>query len=98
MVKYLVIHIISFTNEGYSLSKRIKNLLLNDSNDQSEDSVKIYFIKDVKLVDWVSTNFKKGNFLVFIGAAGIAVRAISPLSKKRQQTPRLSCLTKKVAS
>ena len=39
--------------------------------------------KTPSLKDWTSENFKQGNVLVFIGAMGIAVRAIAPFCKDK---------------
>ena len=36
----------------------------------------------VKLSDWTAENFQKSDALIFIGAVGIAVRAIAPHCKK----------------
>ena len=64
------IHIISFTQAGVSLSERIP----------CDSSV---FIHDTNLSDWVKSHFCSGNALVFIGAAGIAVRAIAPFVRDK---------------
>lgn len=39
------------------------------------------------LTDWTRRTFQPGNNLLFIGAAGIAVRAIAPLVREKQSDP-----------
>lgn len=76
------LHIISFTKAGFSLSKKIP----------SDSSV---FIHDVSLSDWVKSHFQKGNCLVFIGAAGIAVRAVAPFVKDKKEDPAVLVIDEK---
>ena len=66
------VHVISFTEAGFSLAKKIP----------CESSV---FIHDVRLSEWVGNHFKKGNCLVFVGAAGIAVRAVAPFVRDKKE-------------
>ncbi|MBQ4378490.1 MAG: cobalt-precorrin 5A hydrolase [Treponema sp.] len=76
------LHIISFTQAGFSLSKRI----------EADSSI---FIHDTNLSEWVESHFRTGNALVFIGAAGIAVRAISPFVKDKTTDPAVLVIDEK---
>ena len=76
------LHAISFTKAGFSLSQKIS----------CDSSV---FIRDVALSDWVKTHFKKGNCLIFIGAAGIAMRALAPFIKDKKEDPAVIVIDEK---
>jgi len=78
----MAVHIISFTQAGVSLSERI-----------CCDSA--VFIRDITLSDWVKAHFCSGNALVFIGAAGIAVRAIAPFVKDKKTDPAVLVIDEK---
>ncbi len=90
MVKSLHYFIISFTQKGYSLSTRLKSLLGEEVNlafggkiSDSNELLSIY----KPLSEWVQLYFQQGNALIFIGAAGIAVRAIAPFLKSKITDP-----------
>lgn len=99
------VHIISFTQAGFSLSKRIQNLLSHA--DFSENFAQITLSFGGKAWDgesssiyqphsqWVKSYFQKGNALIFIGAAGIAVRAIAPFVKDKTSDPAVLVLDEK---
>lgn len=63
---------ICFTGEGRKLLLR-----LTEAEPEKTDSLSL----------WTKENFKKGNILVFIGALGIAVRAIAPFCKDKTFDP-----------
>ena len=87
------IHIISFTAAGFSLSERLKSLLIQENF--TEENITLSSVKNEKLSDWTKSNFKKGNFLIFIGAAGIAVRAVSPFVKDKTSDAAVIVLDEK---
>ena len=64
---------ICFTEEGKNLMNRIISLLPGDGGATEQGE-----LPSGSLSEWAGENFKTGNVLVFIGALGIAVRAISP--------------------
>ena len=64
---------ICFTEEGKNLMNRIISLLPGDGGATEQGE-----LPSGSLSEWTGENFKTGNVLVFIGALGIAVRAISP--------------------
>ena len=79
-------HIICFTNNGFNLA----NSLLQKLRDENAS---VNFCSksapggtvSIPLDEWVKLNFKKGNVLVFIGACGIAVRAIAPYIQRKDE-------------
>lgn len=76
------VHIISFTQAGFSLSKQI-------------DSDSSTFGKGKKVSEWTKTHFQKGNCLIFIGAAGIAVRSIAPFLENKKNDPAVLVIDEK---
>ncbi|WP_407428767.1 cobalt-precorrin 5A hydrolase [Treponema sp.] len=80
------IHIITFTEAGFSLAQRIQKLI---------QCASITKKNSVSLSDWVKSYFHKGNALVFIGAAGIAVRAIAPFVRDKTTDPAVLVLDEK---
>ncbi|MBQ9206335.1 MAG: cobalt-precorrin 5A hydrolase [Treponema sp.] len=86
------IYIISFTEAGFSLAERICLLIKEvDSRESGEldfsevtvDCASSARKNSISLSEWVKVHFKEGNALVFIGAAGIAVRAIAPFVRDK---------------
>lgn len=78
------IAIISFTERGRLLSERIQGLL------QGEEEILLYGKPEEGVIRWAGEQFAERNALVFIGACGIAVRAIAPFVKdKLQDSPVL---------
>lgn len=70
--------IISFTENGRKLSEKIRESM-------TEIQVEITDIQSagVSVSEWVKTRMETGNALLFIGACGIAVRAIAPYLKDK---------------
>ena len=65
----------AFTSKGYGLAKKIAAIFNTGAYRVS------------RLREFVPDVFKKGNTLVFVGSAGIAVRAIAPLVKDKTADP-----------
>ena len=83
-----MIAIICFTDKGKSLAENIAEKYCALGFECSVDSAKKSLGKSyIKTEDWVSKNFKSGNFLLFIGACGIAVRAIAAFVKDKASDP-----------
>ena len=75
-------YIFSFTSKGKDLADTLALKL------ETEDSgAKVTAIRVAKLRESTQNAFKKGNTLVFIGAAGIAVRAIAPFIESKTTDP-----------
>ncbi|MDR2117789.1 MAG: cobalt-precorrin 5A hydrolase [Planctomycetaceae bacterium] len=73
--------LMSFTPNGDKLAKRIAEKLRKDSQ------FVLHHKRVKRLADYIVSIFKKGHILVFIGAAGIAVRAIAPLLQNKMTDP-----------
>lgn len=88
------IAVISFTKQGAKLSGRIKTALegqehtevfchtkcsvfRNEPGQMTSLDGQMVFVEE-QLSDWTSEQFETGDALVFVGACGIAVRAIAP--------------------
>ena len=108
-------HIISFTEAGFSLARRIQNLFQaeksykNLAESEKSESLKAEFSfseitidsassksgKKLTLSEWVKAHFRTGNVLVFVGAAGIAVRAIAPFIRDKSTDPAVIVIDEK---
>ncbi len=96
------IAVISFTSPGAKLSRKIKALLtefdvslFSGQKTFSASEEKNPLITYINLDDWVKEAFYKYAALIFIGASGIAVRAISPLVKSKQTDPAVIAMDEK---
>lgn len=85
------IEIISFTGQGNSLAEKIKNIVKDCENVQLTSG------KDhnVSLEMWTKNAFSKAQLLIFVGAAGIAVRAIAPFVQDKFQDPAVLVIDEK---
>ena len=75
---------IAFTETGLKLAERLALL--------HPGSVSRGGKNGVKLSDWTAENFQKSDALIFIGAVGIAVRAIAPHCKSKATDPAVIVL------
>lgn len=94
--------IISFTRQGAALCARL-NRRLKELGHECSGSVKHRILNEVQeypgltpvvepLADWTGRQFDDVCGLVFIGAAGIAVRAIAPYIKDKKTDPAVVVL------
>lgn len=93
--------IISFTNNGLELSKRVAESLMENTGIATSVYTKCSLVKthDTKtnavfveksIADWTKEQMQEKNSILFIGACGIAVRAIAPnLTDKLHDSPVL---------
>jgi len=70
--------LISFTDRGQRLAERLAEPLEGQTLRCGQGQ---------SLADWTRENFRTGNALVFVGAAGIAVRAIAPYIRSKTTDP-----------
>ncbi len=87
-------HIIAFTENGFLLAKRLEDLISSSRNLSLTLCNKE---SGVKLSSWTKDYFKKGNVLIFIGAAGIAVRTIAPFIKDKREDPAVLVIDEKAS-
>ncbi|WP_044958422.1 cobalt-precorrin 5A hydrolase [Butyrivibrio sp. WCD2001] len=72
---------ICFTDAGKRLMQEIAEKL--SSADAKEGRIN----KELSLGEWTESVFQKGNILIYIGAVGIAVRAIAPFVDDKTKDP-----------
>lgn len=95
------IKILSFTKNGYILSKKIYSFLNKSTNIELSTYKKFIDIDDEltkeveSLSSWTAKNFTKDTALIFIGATGIAIRAIAPFVKDKFSDPAVICIDEK---
>ena len=70
---------LAFTDTGLALAKRLAASLPGSVARCGQDVV--------SLAEWTSTQFVQSDALIFVGAAGIAVRAIAPHCKSKTTDP-----------
>jgi len=84
--------IIAFTSRGAALAGRLKKFY----PESSITAPKKYNTEDMQallsLHDWTKSNFILGKTLVFIGALGIAIRAITPFLKDKVTDAAVLCI------
>jgi len=79
--------VMAFTSKGYVLAEKIAELLASDTNIYSNAGFNVSAHRVSKLKEFVPEVFKKGNTLIFVGSAGIAVRGIAGLIKDKTTDP-----------
>ena len=79
---------ISFTDKGYALMKTVAQAISGEEKGFEECVV-------TSLKEWTKENFQKGNVLLFIGACGIAVRAIAPYIRDKANDPAVLVMDEK---
>lgn len=86
-------HIICFSPRGATLGQRI--LALEDVFTADWELTQCFGADHESLSDWTKRVFEPGNNLIFIGAAGIAVRAIAPYVRAKQSDPAVVVMDEK---
>lgn len=85
------IEIISFTGQGSSLAEKIKEIMKVYGNVQVTSGKE----KNISLQAWTENAFSKAQVLIFVGAAGIAVRAIAPFVQDKFKDPAVLVVDEK---
>ena len=83
------VSIISFTLNGDELNKKIQRLI---SDDVVTANGKGFSPKKCSVGEWAEEAFAASDVIIFIGAAGIAVRAIAPYIEKKDADPAVICV------
>ena len=81
----MICNIICFTDKGEELANRIVNSFSLDGN--NKDKYIVNRCKDGELSELTRKAFVEGQAIIFIGAAGIAVRAIAPFINSKLSDP-----------
>ena len=76
---------LSFTEEGRRLADRLSAALGGETCCARDRA-------DFSLSEWTKEMFSEKEALVFVGAAGIAVRAVAPFLKSKAEDPAVVCL------
>lgn len=79
----MIISMVSFTRKGDKLADKIRKALTEEK--QQVETAKRPF--EAPLDNWVKEAFGKSEGIIFIGAAGIAVRSIAPYLKSKYTDP-----------
>ncbi len=92
------ISVISFTKKGALICQKIDEIL-NESGFSSKGYSLSNAVSSDKLIpvttsltDWTSKQFACCQAIVFVGATGIAVRAIAPYLKSKDKDPAVICI------
>lgn len=95
------ISLISFTQNGANLGRLLSLFLSSQGNDANAYAVGVYTIElkiesiNKPLKEWTKEQFKAADGIVFIGAAGIAVRTIAPFVKDKRTDPAVLVMDEK---
>ncbi|MCD7895573.1 MAG: hypothetical protein LUG50_02730, partial [Planctomycetaceae bacterium] len=77
------IDLAAFTDRGYALAATIASAL----NRAGDNATVVRPGRDVSLRDWTERAFHGADALVFVGAVGIAVRAVAPFIRDKTTDP-----------
>ena len=86
------IRLISFTGAGKKLADACAALLCADGEDACAES---FSELGCPLKSWVQARFSDSDALIFISAAGIAVRSCAPFLKSKTSDPAVLCCDEK---
>ncbi len=73
------IYAIAFTEKGMELGQHLASA--------TDGEIKLHRCQDGELIKWTGEHFIPGGAIVFIGAVGIAVRAVAPFLKQKSTDP-----------
>ena len=86
------VHVIAFTHNGARLGQRIATLHQGSLHVPNRLAQSMKLPAYEGLSDWTGTHWKQGNALIFVGACGIAVRAIAPYVDDKFTDPAVLCV------
>ena len=85
----MIVQIAFFTEQGRKTAYQIENQIKNQTGNQMENQMEADFVCDFydkskcTLSEWTQKAFSGKSALIFVGAAGIAVRTIAPFVKDK---------------
>ena len=82
------VHILYFTRTGSALAAKLAQELAREAN-------VTYASGKGCCKEWTAEHFRRGNVLVYIGACGIAVRAIAPHIGSKETDPAVIVIDEK---
>jgi len=91
-MKNVSLDIIAFTTRGAALAEKLLKIYPQSRATVPERYCRGAIEPYIALDEWVKSCFKTGRTLVFIGAAGIAVRAIAPFVKDKTSDAAVICI------
>lgn len=89
---------LSFTENGYHLAERLADVLGGEVmgfGKAAETGIRDDMKRPGDMKEWVAENFSKLDAMIFIGAAGIAVRAIAPHVVSKVNDPAVVVIDEK---
>lgn len=89
-----MIHIVAFSSKGCELALKISDNLGIENKVFSKTSVSTEGAEQilVPISQWAGESFKEADSIIFVGATGIAVRAIAPHVKDKTTDPAIVCI------
>ena len=86
------LEIIAFTSRGAALAEKLIKLHPGSNATAPEKYCGASLQPLINLHDWTKSHFQTGGTLVFIGAVGIAVRAVAPFIKDKVSDTAIICI------
>ena len=90
-----IIRIISFTDAGYALAGQLCSAF--SLRGDKADAVQCSGSTGISLREWTEQAFRKDRVLIFVGACGIAVRAVAPFIRDKAEDPAVLVMDEKGA-
>lgn len=91
----MIVAIASFTKKGAELAEQLAGCLHSDGHDAAHSSLCRGGSHTGGLAQWTASQFRWADALVFVGAAGIAVRAIAPHVRSKATDPAVVSVDEK---
>ncbi|MFV0400046.1 MAG: cobalt-precorrin 5A hydrolase [Oscillospiraceae bacterium] len=86
------LYVAAFTARGVALAERLCSLF-PAAEASAPERIAAGLVAPMNSLDgWTKAHFQTGNTLLFIGATGIAVRAIAPYIKSKETDPAVLCM------
>ena len=91
------IALISFGTDGWQLAENLEKKLLEEGHEAEAWVKSRYMEKSMKdsLTVWTCSQFARSDAIIFVGACGIAVRAIAPFIQSKKTDPAVVVVDEK---